>query len=114
MANYSYTQGMESRGLNWVFINVTQQTITFGVTNSNAKRLGDTLSGKTSFGGTGVPNTPGGDGTDILVLENNLISNGAGSYVQAMFIYDMNDPRRLPGDGIRFHNGGSFIAAKPL
>ena len=105
---------MEPRGLNWVLSKVSNLSVTSGTNNVNATQLLSKLSGKTSFGSTGVAGTPGGDGTDIVVLENFLISDGGGAFLQCLFIYDMNDPRRLPGDGIRFHNGGSFIAAKPL
>jgi hypothetical protein len=110
MANYSWVSGMENRGLNWQFIKmdannngtniIIQQGKVSTGTNAQAKYLGDPL----AFGIQ----------PDLIILENYIVSSGNGLFLNAVLVYDTNDPRRLPGDGIRFHNGGSFIAAKPL
>ena len=97
---------MESRGLSWLWINLQpSRTVTSNVPGSNEKAVQDAIS---SYARTD-DNRP-----DIVILENYIVADGRGGFYCCMLVYDMNCVNRRPGDGIRFHDGGSYLAAKPL
>jgi hypothetical protein len=110
MANYSYTAGMENRGLNWIFIRINAElTPKAGVTSNAMKAIQTALS--SYYASIPLSNSAA---QQVVILENLMIPNGAGAFFQAIFFYDPNDPRRLPGDNIRFHSGGQDLPVKPL
>jgi hypothetical protein len=110
MAKYSYTPGMEGRGLNWIFIRINAEiSPKTGVLSNTMKAIQGALSAYYAS----IP--PSNNAAlQIIILENLLIPNGAGAFWNAVYFYDPNDPRRLPGDNIRFHDGAQDLPVKPL
>lgn len=110
MANYSYTAGMENRGLNWIFIRMsTEFSPKAGVTSNFMKEIQLQLSN--FYAAVPISNAAA---QQIVILENYVVPTGTGAFFNAIFFYNPNDPRRLPGDNIRFHNGGQDLPVKPL
>lgn len=110
MAKYSYTAGMENRGLNWIFIRMSPElSPKAGVTSNTMKSLMSALS---SFYASVPPSNNAAQ--QIIILENYIVPSGTGAFFNAIFFYDPNDPRRLPGDNIRFHEGAQDLPVKPL
>jgi hypothetical protein len=109
MAKYSYTPGMEERGLNWIF---TTLSTAAGVTkadqtNPNMRAIFSAY--KNYFASAPITNEAA---QQIVILENLIIPNGTGSVINAVFFYNPNDRRRLPGDNIRFHDGAQDLPVK--
>jgi hypothetical protein len=104
MAKYSYINGMEDRGLNWVFIPIVAEapsTIKAGRTSQNMKNIQNAF--QAMFGSTKY---------DVVILENYVVPDGRGQWLNAILFYDQNDARRLTGDGIRFHDGAQDLPVK--
>jgi hypothetical protein len=98
MANYSYTAGMEGRGLEWIFVPMAVQTAPkAGIFGGYMKILQTAISSYFS-------SLPVGTGAQIIILENYVIPSGTGSFYNCIFLYNPLDPRRIPGDNIRFHD----------
>jgi hypothetical protein len=101
MAKYSYTSGMENRGLDWVFIPIVpqfSQDIKASRTSLASKNVSNaffTIFGSTSY--------------KIVILENYIIPDGQGGFFVCIYFYNQNDSRRLPGDTIRFHDGAQDL-----
>ena len=101
---------MENRGLNWVFIRIAAElSPKAGVTSNTMKSIMSALS---SFYASRQPSNAAAE--QIIILENYIVPNGTGAFFLAIFFYDPNDPRRLPGDNIRFHEGAQDLPVKPL
>lgn len=111
MAKYSYISGMETRGLTWVFIPISSTGGTSKAGQTSAV-MNSILSAYKNFFAS-VPAT-NNDALQIIILENLIIQDGRGGFVNAVFFYNPNDPRRLPGDNIRFHDGAQDLPVKPL
>jgi len=111
MANYSYTAGMETRGLNWIFSKIdTLSAPKAGVTSGNMSALQGSV--KSFFASRAINSEFYSN--QIIILENLLLADGRGGFFNALFVYDPNDPRRLPGDNIRFHDSGQDLPVKRL
>lgn len=103
MAKYSYTSGMEDRGLDWLFIRIVpqfSQDLKAGRTSQASKDIS-----------TAFTNIFGTSGYSVVILENYIIPDGRGGYYNCIYFYNQQDPRRLPTDNIRFHDGAQDLRA---
>jgi hypothetical protein len=108
MAKYSYTAGMEARGLNWIFTPINTAAGTAKAGSASANMLAIQTTYRNFFASVPVKNN---EALQIIILENLIISSGAG-FINAVFFYNPNDPNRLPGDNIRFHDGAQDLGIK--
>ena len=110
MANYSYTAGMENRGLEWIWIPMTPNAAPkAGVLSNYMKALQSAIGA--FYASVPISNAAA---QQIVILENYVVPSGTGSFFNVIFFYNPTDPRRLTGDNIRFHNGGQDLPVKPL
>jgi hypothetical protein len=103
MAKYSYTSGMEDRGLDWLFIPIQAQlarNMKAGLTTVASKAISEAF--QQIFGTNGY---------SCVILENQIVPDGRGGYYIAIYFYNQRDSRRLESDNIRFHDGAQDLPA---